>query len=262
MHPTKSKTGFTLIELLIVIAIIAILAAILLPALRAARGRAQRATCLNNMRQLGMAILMYSADNRDWMPPADFTGGNWRTDSNLWPRMWIGAIHPYIEGDAWDDGGPATSAILFCPSEDDLPEILEFTIGGNNYRAGNYLYARRLGYVDGDDLIARKRIQARSPSDSAILIDGRASSSPLGIVFDFADEDNDLDLDRVTAQAHPRHTGGVNVLFADGHVAFDNSVDWENATEITDAADLEHLNRRYNWSRDGSNFAAWPRADF
>lgn len=64
----KSKRGFTLIELLVVIAIIAILAAILLPALARAREAARRASCQNNLKQMGIVFKMYSGESGDFFP--------------------------------------------------------------------------------------------------------------------------------------------------------------------------------------------------
>src|SRR5436305_12014720 len=76
--------GFTLVELLTVIAIISLLAALLFPVFAAARGKAREITCVSNLRQIGMAIRMYSQDYDELYP--------WAVDptNKLTPEIWSG----------------------------------------------------------------------------------------------------------------------------------------------------------------------------
>jgi prepilin-type N-terminal cleavage/methylation domain-containing protein/prepilin-type processing-associated H-X9-DG protein len=77
------RPGFTLIELLVVIGVIAVLVAMLFPALHRTRAQAMCVQCKSNMRQVGIALLMYANDNRGWMYPP--TGGIDKPLDERWP---------------------------------------------------------------------------------------------------------------------------------------------------------------------------------
>lgn len=100
MTETK-RNGFTLIELLVVIAIIAILASILFPVFARARAQARKTTCLSNMKQIGLGLIMYSQDYDELYAPGQWhaeanTGWNCATTFFGYGRVG-GLLYPYIK---------------------------------------------------------------------------------------------------------------------------------------------------------------------
>jgi prepilin-type N-terminal cleavage/methylation domain-containing protein len=95
---TARRSAFTLIEMLVVVAIIAVLAALLLPALRRAREQASRVHCMSNLRQQGIAIYMYTNDNKGNLPHGDWTDGNYNSSYSLAQQMLL--VDRYTAGNA------------------------------------------------------------------------------------------------------------------------------------------------------------------
>ena len=120
MNLTKTKTGdrrarrgFTLIELLVVIAIIAVLAAMLLPALAAAKRKAQQGTCLNNLKQMAMTDFMYTQDNGQSIPDANAAGST---------GMWMQNLSVYLS---------KSTNVFNCPVVTQFPTTIANNQAGN-----------------------------------------------------------------------------------------------------------------------------------
>lgn len=181
---TPCRYRFTLIELLVVIAIIAILAAMLLPALSKARSKARSTSCINNLKQYGLAIHSYTDDYQGCIGRIQSTGGDW----------WLVWIMPYIA----NKNGLSQDKYLVCPSY--TTDAIRWRSYGFNYEA-----EFKKGYLD------RQRLPSQantflSNKRKWLLIDARQYLIRPALIT--ADSD----------YVELRHDNRANILLPDGHV--------------------------------------------
>ena len=185
------RRGFTLIELLVVIAIIAILAAILFPVFAKAREKARQISCLNNHKQLALALLQYAQDYDERVAPI---GHNYPPAPLQW---WYDMIAPYIKN----------TQVFACPSAN-----ANWTIGYNARVSSYWRPAKTLS-------------QFARPAENIILCDSRAPRvdyaggcygccAGFGTAATRASYTNGPPL---AGSAALRHNDGCNFAFMDGH---------------------------------------------
>ncbi len=207
------RYGFTLIELLVVIAIIALLISLLLPSLAAARATAKRVACAANMRQIGLAFMMYLNDNRGRFPrPAvlaraeDWIYWHKRRDINQ------SRVAPYL-------GSTFDARVFRCPV-DDLSTHLP-TQNNDYYRYSYTVNEKICGWYQEPLRVE----QIRRPGSKIFIVDENALTIDDGCWWpdNFGNGQNVLSNrhDKKTEDPNDVHgSGRGNADFADGHYEF------------------------------------------
>jgi prepilin-type N-terminal cleavage/methylation domain-containing protein len=161
---------FTLIELLIVIAIIAILSSLLLPALRNARAAGRKITCVNNLKQCGIGLNMYSQDWNDYYP-AQYLGAGPDTDGvwlyNDWQYAISGYLYPGRDLRSARFARPGT--VFWCTAE--VSPTLNSTTDPTREDINSYRYAMNDRIAESDKENPKKITASENPGETCLLLE-------------------------------------------------------------------------------------------
>lgn len=212
---------FTLIELLIVVAIIAILAAMLLPALNRARDKAKEISCVNNLKQIGLASLSYADDNRGYVPPAKFSDAASSTLGNPQWRERMGRLK-YLPEYSNTDPDQNTADFAFCPLTIEGRNINSTygipagnaDIGGVVTTTGTIFYARFLQKIRNDFTFLAADSRRGWVDDNEYYINGS-----FYIDDSYVNRTSPLSLTSTYKALSLRHGGKFNGIRPDGSVS-------------------------------------------